>query len=161
MCLVPAWCMHAKLSLTSGRPKIGRSRREHNFFSTCPLSLQNWRLTLYVVICAGSFLHHAVDKPSMCRSWDLYNKALHLVSGPAPLEEDTSQAAEEVEPPKRIFKSKEFVVGSLSCESGFVYTAVLTNSCVIFTSVPTFYCIELLSRGAPGNACLQGSSENG
>ena len=29
-------------------------------------------LNLYVVICAGSFSHHAVDMPSLCEYYDLY-----------------------------------------------------------------------------------------
>jgi hypothetical protein len=66
----------------------------------------------------------------------------------------------KVEPAKRIFRSKEFVVGSVSCDAGFVYTAVLSNSCVVFASAAVFYCVEIVPRTA-GNVCLQSSSENG
>ena len=69
-------------------------------------------------------------------------------------EEDTGHAVEEVEPSKRIFRSKDFIVGSVTCDAGFVYTVVMSNTCIFFYSVVLFYCVELSTKVTP---CLQSS----
>ena len=62
-----------------------------------------------------------------------------------------SKAVEEVEASKRISTSKEFVSGSLTCESGYVYTAVMSNRCLLFSSITVFYCIELVTKDGGQN----------
>ena len=62
-----------------------------------------------------------------------------------------SKGVEEVEASKRISTSKEFVSGSLACESGYVYTAVMSNRCVLVSSIAVFYCIELVTRDGGQN----------
>ena len=45
------------------------------------VQLSQQMINLYVVICAGSFLRHAVNIPSLCVYFDLYgtNRALSMV----------------------------------------------------------------------------------
>jgi hypothetical protein len=69
-----------------------------------------------------------------------------------------SQPVEEVEASKRITRCKEFVIGSLICETGYAYTAVMSNACVIFASITVFYCIEMMQRDPSMN---QSNLENG
>ena len=66
-----AGCMQAKSSLTSAYAKLGCSFKSKNFLCTRQLSLVSWCLGLYVIIRAGSFLHDAIDRPSLCGIYDL------------------------------------------------------------------------------------------
>jgi len=50
-------------------------------------------------------------------------------------EEDLTHPLEEVEAWKRIGRSKDFAVGSITCEAGFVYTAILSNACILVSSL--------------------------
>ena len=87
-----------------------------------------------------------------------YNPKFYIFSGPVIYEEDMSQTMEEVEASKRITRCKEFVIGTLTCETGYAYTAVMSNACVIFTSITVFYCIEMMQRDP---AATQSNLENG
>ena len=42
------------------------------------IKLSNLILNLYVLVCAGSFSHHAVDTPSLCGYYNLYGSKLAL-----------------------------------------------------------------------------------
>ncbi len=80
-------------------------------------------------------------------------------SGPVVYEEDMSEPVEEVEGSKRMTRCKEFVIGSLTCETGYAYTAVMSNACVIFASITVFYCIEMMHRDPA--TTTQNNLENG
>ena len=69
----PAGCMHAKSSITPANPKVVSLLRPTNFqYTNVQLSqLSQLMLNLYVVSCAGSFSHHAVNMLSLCAYYDL------------------------------------------------------------------------------------------